>query len=57
MALVYPGNSLNVYDHADPSIVGLDKQHQVALNSPNSSNLANASIYLQHQNAHRHQII
>ena len=60
----YPGNpglsslasQLNGYDHSDP-LVGLDKQHQVALGSPNSANLANASIYLQHQNSHRHQII
>lgn len=36
----------SVYDHSD-----LDKQHQAALNS------ANASIYLQHQTAHRHPII
>ena len=51
----YGATSLNGgggYDHSD-----LDKQHQAVLNSATSSNLANASIYLQHQTAHRHPII
>ena len=59
LSSAYPGNpglsglasQLNGYDpHSDP-LAGLDKQHQVALGSPNSA------IYLQHQNSHRHQII
>jgi hypothetical protein len=48
-------NSMNggVYgEHSD-----LDKQHQAVINSSNTSNLTNASIYLQHQTAHRHPII
>ena len=50
--------------HPDPnqSLLNLDKhQNQNTITSnvvlPSASSLANASIYLQHQNQHRHQII
>lgn len=45
---------LNNYEHSDS--ISIDK-HQGALNSQASSSLASASIYLQHQNQHRHPII
>ncbi len=45
---------LSNYEHSDS--ISIDKQ-QGALNSQASSSLASASIYLQHQNQHRHPII
>lgn len=43
------------YEHSDS--LSIDKQQQAALNSQANSSLATASIYLQHQNQHRHPII
>ena len=48
------GMNGNIYEQSDLDI----KHNQAVLNSANSAaNLASASIYLQHQTAHRHPII